>query len=319
MPFSANTAFATTNITNTTSSPSNTTTHTVNTTNTTNKTNTTVTKAAGSPTTTTPKVNFTSTQINSAASKVQTFVDTNHRLPNYVTINNYQVTMSQFLQLITQNTLNLNSEGTSTVTLKTVQTPPNTTDTVKTGTITKSGYLTLAQTITNYINTNGKAPSYVNSSLGKMNLQNMIYSFSKILSFQSTNQRLPNYVTVQPWTTTTSTTTTTTSSNVQSVIDTIGYAEAKFADVQGQSSPTVMAQVGYGDCWADSGWLFNQLTAKGIQTRIMECTDSSGLYYLHRWVDINTGNGWVVWNYAKYGSQHYGALGSGSFVESQGG
>jgi hypothetical protein len=74
-----------------------------------------------------------------------------------------------------------------------------------------------------------------------------------------------------------------------------------------------MAQVGYGDCWADSSWLYNQLTAAGIQARIMG-TSSGGILYLHRWAAVNIGNGWQTWGYQKYNSQHYGALGSGVFV-----
>ena len=323
LPLSADTAFATNTTSTNTSLIKTNTTHTVTATTTSNNlttaAKTTTTQAAGSPATTTTQPSFTKSQINTAAASVTNFVQTNHRLPNYVTISTHQVTMPQFLQLITANLLNINKGLNTPVTLKTVTSPVNTTETVKSGNILKSEYLTLAQTIQTSISSTGKAPSYVNSSLGKIKFDNLVYSYSKILNFQNTNQRLPNYVSVTPWTSISTTTPTTTTTNVQSILNAIGYAEAKFADVQGQSSPTVMAQVGYGDCWADSGWLFNQLTVKGIQTRIMQCTDSSGLYYLHRWVDINIGNGWQVWNYQGYNSQHYGALGSGSFVEAQGG
>ncbi len=113
--------------------------------------------------------------------------------------------MPQFLQLLTTNLLNINKGLKIPVTLKTVKTPLNTTETVKTGTILKSEYFTIAQTIQTVINA-GTAPSYVNSSLGKISFQNLVYSFSKILNFQVTNQRLPNYITINPWITTTSST-----------------------------------------------------------------------------------------------------------------
>jgi len=38
-------------------------------------------------------VTYTPSQINTAATKVTNFYNTNQRLPNYVTINNHQVTM----------------------------------------------------------------------------------------------------------------------------------------------------------------------------------------------------------------------------------
>ncbi len=312
LPFSAGTAFATTNITNGTSNQNPTT--SLNLTNITKATTTTnvtsTVKAAGSPT----SVSFTSKQINTAANTVTNFVQTNNRLPNYVTISNVEITMPQFLQLMTTNLLNINKGLTTPITLTTVQSPSDPPETVKNGDILKSNYLSLAQSIEKTINSTGTAPNSINTSLGVLNFQNTIYTFSKILNFQNTNNRLPNYVSVTPW----NSTTITTNSNVQSILNAIGTAEAKFADVQGQSSPSVMAKCGYGDCWADSGWLFEQLTAKGIETRIMEASNPSGLYYLHRWVEINIGNGWVVWDYAKYNSQHYGELGYGPFVVEEG-
>ncbi len=72
-------------------------------------------------------------------------------------------------------------------------------------------------------------------------------------------------------------------------MDSIGYAEAKFEDIQGQSSPTVRDRIGYGDCWADIGWLYNKLSAASIVVRIMGY--KSGNYPLHRWVAVNICNG----------------------------
>jgi coenzyme F420-reducing hydrogenase beta subunit len=130
LPFSAGTAFATTNITNGTSSQTNTSTTNnlvhmtqqnstpttnisettnpqVNTTNNQVKTATANSSskniAAGSAqststVTTTTQKTFTNAQITDAAALVQTFVQTNNRLPSYVTIVNTQVTMPEFLQ-----------------------------------------------------------------------------------------------------------------------------------------------------------------------------------------------------------------------------
>jgi hypothetical protein len=152
--------------------------------------------AAGTP----ASVSFSQAQINSAAAKVTTFVQINHRLPNYVTISNTEVTIPQFLQLITANLLNINKGLNTTVNLKTVNSTSNSTETIKNGNILKAEYLNIAQSIQTTIASTGKAPSYINSSLGKINFNNLVYTFSKILNFQSTNNRLPNYVSVTSWT-----------------------------------------------------------------------------------------------------------------------
>jgi hypothetical protein len=271
--------------------------------------NTTTTVPEGPTQTTGSTLKFTSSQINDAASRVISFVGTNHQLPNFVTMGTQQISMPQFLQLLINNLININNGLKTSATTGNINAPTNTSENVKNGNIYQAEYLNLANTIKTTLNT-GTAPGYISSSLGNIRFENLVYTFSKITNYQATNNRLPNYVSVSAWTTST----TTTVSNVQAILDTIGYAEAKFRDVQGQSSPTVMAQVGYGDCWADSGWLYNQLSAAGIAVRVMGCSDTGGLYYLHRWAEINIGNGWQVWNYAKYNSQHYGKLGSGPFV-----
>ena len=187
-----------------------------NKTNTTTTTKTTTNLAAGSPAAGST-ISFTSTQINNAAASVNSYINKYKKLPSYVPMSNTRVTMPQFLSLMAQNTININSKTPKTITLTTVNTPTTATETVKTGTITKTEYINIAKTI-KYVCTYKTAPSYINTTKGRINFQNMIYTFSKILSFQKTYNRLPNYVTTSPWkgTTTTSSTTTTTSVSTQS-------------------------------------------------------------------------------------------------------
>ena len=262
-------------------------------------------------------VTFTNTQVNDASNRVNTFIQTNSRLPNYVTIGNYKVTMPQFLQLMAQNIVNINSGSKASVALRTVNSPPSATETVKSGNIYKSEYITLANSILSTISTTGTAPSYLSSSLGNMKFESLVNSFSKILNYYKTSSKLPNYVSVTPGNSATSgSTTITNSSSVQAILDSIGKTEAQFEDIQGQSSASVMAKVGYGDCWADAEWLYNKLNAAGISARIMGYVGGgTGVWYRHAWVQINTGSGWVNWSYTKYGSQHYGdGLGAAAYV-----
>ena len=259
-------------------------------------------------------ISFTSDQINAAAYKVKTFIETYSRLPGYVTIGDTQVTMAQFLKLMVQNVININNGSNASVTLESdIDDAKSTssTETVTSGNLTCSEFVSLANQINSYINKYGLATSSATSSLGKMNFNNLVYTFSKILNFANTNDRLPNYVSVSAQSLN-GTTTTTSSSDVQSIINAIGYAEAKYLDIQGQSSASVMESVGYGDCWADSYWLYNKLSAAGISVRIVQC--SGGSYPLHRWVQINIGSGWVNWNYSGYSSYHCGSLGTAYYV-----
>jgi len=120
-------------------------------------------------------------------------------------------------------------------------------------------------------------------------------------------------ITVFATTNTNSTHTKTNNSNTTAKLDVIGQQEAQYKDVQGVSDVNSFTQLGYGDCWADSTWLYDKLTAAGIQARIVGYEDGGyGEGYRHAWVEINTGNGWIMWNYTGYNSQHYGDVGDGT-------
>ena len=267
--------------------------------------NTSKSLSAGSPETT-----FTSSEIDAAAAQVQSFVTTNHRLPNYVTVDDQQISLPQFLELMSQSIVNDNLGVNVAVTLRNVTNAPNPSESIVSGSIYKAEYVTLAKNILNFVNANGRLPNYATTSLGKISMQNLIYNFSKILNFQGTNHRLPNYVSVVSWSSISSSST---GASVSSILSTIGKEEAKFADVQGVTyngldDAGVITHYGYGDCWADSSWLYNQLSAAGIQVRIMGYSNapSSSAWYRHAWVQIDIGDGWVDWNYVGYGSQHHG-------------
>ena len=162
---------------------------------------------------------FTTSQINDAAARVKAYIETNHRLPNYVTIGTNQVVMSDFLKMLTTGLLQINNGTTTPITLKTVNVPVKPSESITSGDINKAGYLDLANRVNAFINANDALPNYANSSLGKLNYESLIYMFSKILNFENTNNRLPSYVTVKPWSTigTSSTSTANTTSTTTAV------------------------------------------------------------------------------------------------------
>lgn len=148
--------------------------------------------ASGSSSSSTITVN----QVATAASSVKSFYETNYRLPNYVTTSSGQLSMSQFLYVLATGTTQANTGSTTPITIKTVTSPPNPIEQLKSGTIAKSEYLNLAKTIKNFVDTNGRLPNYVTTSLGKMRYDSLVYMFSKIMNFYKTNGRLPTTVSV---------------------------------------------------------------------------------------------------------------------------
>lgn len=160
--------------------------------------NTAVTKQVTTPST----VKATDSQIKAAAASVKTYVEKNKRLPSYVTVGSNTITLYQYLQLVSRETVNLyGSKGALTV--KTVGKPTSNTDTVKSGNVKKADYVKLAKNVLSFISKNGRVPNYGTTKLGKLRFENMVYTFSKIVAYHKSNGRLPNYVAVKPWKTVT--------------------------------------------------------------------------------------------------------------------
>ncbi|MEN6330202.1 MAG: pseudomurein-binding repeat-containing protein [Methanobacteriaceae archaeon] len=149
---------------------------------------------------------FTLKQLSDAAGRVKAFIEANKKLPTYVQISSVQVSMPQFLYLLCSATTQVNSGVSTPITLKTVLNPTGPTENMKNGTIYKSEYVDLAGRIKSYMDTNGLAPNYISTSLGKIRYESMIYLYSRVMNYSGTNGRLPNYASMITWTTSSSTT-----------------------------------------------------------------------------------------------------------------
>lgn len=239
-----------------------------------------------------PQVNFTSSQINAASKNVKTYVEKYNKLPSSVTIKDTKVTMPQFLLLMTDNLANIKSGSTGPVVLKNVKCPTSPSQSVKSGSLTKNEFLSVAKKIDDFINNNGKAPSYSATSLGKIRFESMVYTYSKVLNFYSTNKRLPNTVSVDPWGSTTSEGNPTTINQILKTASKYGYSSAAH-DAAG------LVKYGSGDCWAMSDYLYKKFKAAKVKARIVQY--STEYASNHRSVQLYKNGSWVDVPYRTYG------------------
>jgi len=217
--------------------------------------------ASGSPNTTSvSQTSFSLSQVNNATTRVKSFVDTNKRLPNYVTISNQEVTMPQFLQLVTEDLINTNAGSKTSVRMGSVSIPPNPSESFTSGDITKTEYLKIANSILAFINSNGRVPNYVTTSLGTMNYESLIYDYSKIMNFYLTNNKLPNYVSVTPGVIQSSTTTSIPTS-LQPYLQPGTYAQSTNPTIEALSaSITKGLTTPYAKAVAIFNWVKNNIT-----------------------------------------------------------
>ena len=144
-------------------------------------------------------VRFSIDSILDAAASIKSFIDSNQRLPNYVTIDSKQISISEMLRIMSISVLQLKTDIKTSVVLVNVDAAADPTGNDINGQINKTEYLDIAQRIKSFIDSNGIAPNYVSSSLGKIQYESTIYMMAKVLNFYNTNNRLPSYVTMEPW------------------------------------------------------------------------------------------------------------------------
>jgi transglutaminase-like putative cysteine protease len=144
---------------------------------------------------------FTVEHIKSAASTVRDYIETNHKLPNYVQIGSNQVSMSQFLELLTSALLQINSGQNSTIPLRSFSAPTSPQDSIKAGNIYKTEYLKIANDVKNYMDSSGKSPDFAyQTSLGTyLGFQNLVYMYSIILDYHNSSVNVVDYVAMKPW------------------------------------------------------------------------------------------------------------------------
>ena len=119
------------------------------------------------------------------------------KIPSQITLNNKNITLDDYLYAATTTTIKLNTNQKTTITTNNYKPPTNPPTTTSTGTLTKNGYLQTAQNIKKYMETYKRSPNYATTTIGKVNYQSLIYTYSRIINFYNTNGRLPNYVTIK--------------------------------------------------------------------------------------------------------------------------
>jgi hypothetical protein len=152
------------------------------------------------------KTSFTIAEIASVAEQVKGYVDTYYTLPTFITISGVMINQAQYLQLLTEATTQLNSTSTTSTTVIKLQNIylPSTTnsDSLTSGTLNKTTYVALAQSILTLMGSTGKGPSTMTVSLGNISFQSLVYMYSRVLTQYKTHQTLPTTIIAKSWSTT---------------------------------------------------------------------------------------------------------------------
>ncbi len=137
-----------------------------------------------------------------AGDQVRGFMKSMGRLPNYVTCLCYDnledrniveqnITMPQFLYLTTAL-----FGGNGAAEIRNVNPASSSLDHMVSGQILESEYRSMAENIKNFIESNGRAPNYANSSLGKIPFEMLIYIYARIYTFMRGYHMPPAHINI---------------------------------------------------------------------------------------------------------------------------
>jgi ribosomal protein S8E len=246
-------------------------------------------------TSSTPSTNSIDTgSVVNSSNVVKNYVESNKSVPNTVTVAGKNITPEQYLYLLTSSVINLNQNNKNNITIKSIAKAPNPRENVKSGILSKSEYISLANSITAFINNNGRLPNFISTSLGNMRPENLIYTYSKVAAFYKTNNRLPTSVSVTPWSTLKSV-----SEGSPATIDGIFKTAARYGYSSAAHDAATMVKIGSGDCWAMSDYLFKQLKSANVKARILQY--ATAYTSNHRSVQYRVNGAWIDVPYRTYG------------------
>lgn len=134
------------------------------------------------------------TDISKGAANLKKYIEANGILPKYISVGNSNYTMPQFLYLMVKATGGLGNGNSSAIKAILVNDPSKTSGAVINKQLVKSEFLSLAQSLANYMYTKGVAPSNISSTLGDIKYESLIYAYSRTLAYHYSNSALPNFV-----------------------------------------------------------------------------------------------------------------------------
>lgn len=140
-------------------------------------------------------------QVNDASSRVKSFIETKHKLPNYVTMSGKQVSMPSFLRIATAALLNIEGNFYASTVLKSYKSALKPVETITNKNMNMKEYTNVACNIKTFMDdpNYNQAPNYAVTSFGNIRFESLIYMYSKVLSYYNSTGYLPQNITVDPW------------------------------------------------------------------------------------------------------------------------
>jgi len=157
----------------------------------------------------------------SAANTLKTSIASSGVVPEKVTVAGVSYSTPQFLYMMSQAIVLIDSGKTTAEVLPVTASAPSSSSGDASGKLLETDYVDVASRVASYISSNQQAPNYASSDLGKIKYENLVDAFARVLAYYKTNSQMPNYVVIKEISSSTSSTTTTTPTSSSATAKTI--------------------------------------------------------------------------------------------------
>ena len=148
-------------------------------------------------------VSFKIKDILETSEGVKNNIEIYNSIPDMVNVAGATYLVSQFADVMIRATLQLDPNqktiNMNDIENRPVNLPVTSIESLKEGRLYLADYIDIADRVYGFNNENMKLPSYANTPLGQMSWQNIIYMYSRILTFYKNQGYMPKYATVTPW------------------------------------------------------------------------------------------------------------------------
>ena len=133
-----------------------------------------------------------------AAASLKSTIASKGSVPATVSVGGVTYSTSQFLYMMAQATVYLNSGKTTQQILPVSASAPSSSSGSASGQLYRNDYVDVASRLVSFIASNEQAPNYATSTLGNIKYENLVDAFARILAYyKSNNNALPNYVEIK--------------------------------------------------------------------------------------------------------------------------
>lgn len=130
----------------------------------------------------------------SASKNVNKFIKSNNRLPKTVKIGDITLPTAEYTYLVSKAIVNLKNRNKAPITLKSIDDPTKPGSAYNMGNL--FNYLSVAKSIVKTAESKGKMPNSVDSDVGTIGYNGLVYALSRVIAFYGDNSRMPSYVSI---------------------------------------------------------------------------------------------------------------------------